>query len=104
MTKSKTAATRGKTVRLTYEDTVRQVYNEAKLPFACCVRLPGEDRWVMVKRGEQGYYPLPPAFDAELYNHNCHVEPAQMQAMLAGSMFGFHTPAADPDTYTTREG
>ena len=35
-------------------------------------------------------------------NRNIGVTPAQREAMKAGSMFGWHTPAADPKNYTEK--
>jgi hypothetical protein len=59
---------------------------------------------VAIKRGERGYHPVPdyPNADkdlAERMNERLGVTPEQAKAMMAGSLFGWHIPAADPATY-----
>lgn len=49
-------------------------------------------------RGESGYRPAS-ITDVERYNSALGVTPAQAEAMLAGSMFGFDVPGADPLNY-----
>lgn len=77
------------------------------LPDKCYCVLPGSDEIIIVKKGESGYY------HTDKYGHEraqalaivdeCNeiggVSKAQAAAMLAGSMFGWHTPAADPKNY-----
>ena len=77
------------------------------LPDNCYCVLPGSDEIIIVKKGESGYY------RTDKYGHDraqalaivdeCNeiggVSKAQAAAMLAGSMFGWHTPAADPKNY-----
>lgn len=77
------------------------------LPDQCYCVLPGSDEIIIVKKGESGYY------RTDLYGHDradaisivdeCNglggVTKAQEQAMLAGSMFGWDTLAADPKNY-----
>lgn len=85
--------------------------NEAMLPEVCYSVLhhqePGR-RIVILKRGEAGYYPT--EYDrAELpldalekivdrLNDRLGVLPAQRDAMLAGSVFGWHVPGANAAT------
>ncbi len=58
-----------------------------------------------IKRGRFGYsslarkYPNATEDQARRMNADLGVTEAQAKAMLAGSMFGWHVPAADPETY-----
>ena len=74
------------------------------LPERCYAVLPSGDEIIIVKKGESGYY------HTDKYGHDraealaivneCNesggVSKAQAAAMLAGSMFGWEVPAADP--------
>jgi len=55
---------------------------------------------ILVRRGEVGYWPAPMFGDdlaeADAYNERHGVTPAMRESMLAGSMFGWHVPGADP--------
>lgn len=83
----------------------------SSLPDQCYVYVQTEHKIGIVKKGETGYYKTDiiesnnikshdeaKAFVDEL-NKNLGVTKAQAQAMKVGSMFGFHTPAADPKNY-----
>jgi hypothetical protein len=71
-----------------------------KLPETCAARLPMNDSPILLKRGVMGYWPAPrPDMDVDAFNARYGITPAQVEAMLAGSMFGWDCPAADPDTY-----
>lgn len=61
--------------------------------------LPGNTSVVAVKRGESGYYPIHSRLTAAELNQISGVTPAQAQAMLSGSMFGWHVPLANPNIY-----
>lgn len=78
----------------------------AGLPEHCYVRIPGAEYGVgLVRRGESGYVPLdmmPHRVD-EL-NRACGVTKGQAEAMLVGSMFGWHVPGADPARYDPATG
>lgn len=53
-----------------------------------------------VTRGQPGYTPIPhltPA-EADALNLKGGVSPALRESMVAGSMFGWHVPGADPKT------
>lgn len=50
---------------------------------------------VLVKRGEQGYWPSH-GFDMAEFNARHKVTVRQQSAMLMGSLFGFDVPGADP--------
>ena len=77
------------------------------LPERCYCVLPNSDEIIIVRKGESGYY------RTDKYGHDradalaivdeCNksggVTKAQAAAMLAGSMFGWDAPAADPKSY-----
>lgn len=78
------------------------------LPLQCYSTIPSSGELVLIKRNEQGYYPCPkinsvnPDVNREFANEanaKMGVTKAQEEAMLAGSMFGWHTSAADPNNY-----
>lgn len=80
-------------------------YNLQKLPELCYDVHDVTGAPVILKRGETGFYETDwPALHAEEVvtrkNAALGVTPAQREAMKAGSLFGFHTAMADPDTYT----
>lgn len=78
-----------------------------ELPETCFSTLPGQGSLIILKRDETGYYPS--EWDtgdkvknqeiADLHNQKRGITPAQVEAMQAGSMFGFHVLAADPQVY-----
>ncbi len=75
-----------------------------RLPEFCYVVTPlGEVS--MVKLGVAGHWPQPNTTiqSAEEHNEAMDITPEQEEAMLTGSMFGFHVPGADPDTYNGPE-
>ena len=83
----------------------------SSLPDQCYIYVPTENRIGIVKKGESGYYKTDilecnkikthdeaKTFVDEL-NSKLGVTSAQRAAMMAGSMFGWHTLAADPKSY-----
>lgn len=80
----------------------------SSLPAQCFSTLPSTGELILLTRGEKGYTPCP-EFSvadagenhrfAEDNNGKNGVTKAQEAAMLAGSMFGWQTPAADPKNY-----
>jgi hypothetical protein len=82
---------------------------DARLPETCYGTLNTTGDLILLKRGALGYWPtegytlgtLVPTWDAlaDILNARRGVTKAQRAAMEAGSMFGFHTPAADPAKY-----
>lgn len=78
------------------------------LPDMCYGVLPSSLDIIIIKKGEPGYYPtniFNPRTRAEAqalvdaYNKTGGVSKAQAAAMLAGSIFGWNTPAANPENY-----
>ena len=84
-------------------------FNPAALPEHCYAVLPSSGQLIEVRRGEKGYYPCAYSTGDREYNKilanqfNTHegISKAQAAAMLAGSMFGWNVPAADPACYDT---
>lgn len=71
--------------------------NLEQLPFECYALMPTDNTPVLIRKGEPGYYPISPRITKELameFNQRSGVTPAQVEAMLAGSMFGWNVPAA----------
>lgn len=77
------------------------------LPEVCFSILPSTGDIIIIKHGESGYYRCEystedKAFNREFANDrnaNLGVSKAQVEAMLAGSMYGWDVPAADPKSY-----
>ena len=69
--------------------------------------MPSTEELIIIKRGEKGYYRCEfstedKPFNRELAddrNVKLGVSKAQEAAMLAGSMYGWEVPAADPKNY-----
>lgn len=59
----------------------------------------GAPRVIQITRGESGYRPVLSRTSAAELNAEAGVTPQQAEAMLAGSMFGWDVPAADPRRY-----
>lgn len=79
----------------------------SSLPESCYSNLLDTGAVVILKRGKTGYYPADIPFTdresakalVEKYNERLGISKPQFEAMKAGSMFGFHTPAANPKNY-----
>ena len=77
------------------------------LPEKCYAVLPSGDEIIIVKKGESGYFHTDKyGHDrthaqaiVDEYNGQLGVSKAQAAAMLAGAMFGWEVPAADPKNY-----
>ena len=77
------------------------------LPETCFSVLPSSGQLIIIRCGERGYYPS--EWDtgsreknreiASSHNARRGITDIQEAAMLAGSMFGFEVPAADPKNY-----
>lgn len=72
----------------------------AKLPASCYARHPSDESPIYIMFGMRGYYPIEREIDVDAENERFGVTPAQVEAMLVGSMFGWDVPGADPDKYT----
>ena len=80
----------------------------SSLPERCYVFVESENRIGIIVKGQSGYIHVPedecsdPAINKKTVDgHNAEmgVTKAQAEAMKAGSMFGWETPAADPKNY-----
>lgn len=77
------------------------------LPEQCYAILPSSGEIIIIKNGEKGYFKtdIPAATKKEAkeivdeYNKILGISKAQEKAMMAGSMFGWATPAANPANY-----
>jgi len=78
-----------------------------KLPTVCMSTLPSDGSLIVIKHKESGYrvadISAPDSAEnkyfAEYINKLLDVTPAQEAAMVAGSMFGWNVPAANPTNY-----
>ena len=78
----------------------------SSLPGKCFSTLPSADKLIIIQKGEMGYIPSEMQIAgktareaADIANDTIGVTKAQEAAMLAGSVFGWQTPAADPKNY-----
>ena len=79
----------------------------SSLPDLCYANLPSTGDLIIITKGESGYTNASSPYDspernkelAEGHNTEMGITKAQAAAMLAGSMFGWEVPAADPANY-----
>lgn len=79
----------------------------SSLPEQCYTFVESRNIIATIKKGCAGYYPTPLGTDSieknraivELLNTKNNIMSNQAEAMKAGSMFGWETPAADPKNY-----
>ena len=78
----------------------------SSLPEKCFSTPSAEDRLIIIQKGEMGYLPAGAVMNgknareaADIANDTIGVTKAQEAAMLAGSLFGWQTAAADPKNY-----
>ena len=91
--------------------TEQERFSPSELPEICLSTLPSTGEIICIKRGESGYYPSEwETGNAEknrqivdYHNQRRGITPAQEEAMVGGSMFGWDTPAADPSRYEKLE-
>ena len=77
------------------------------LPYTCFSILPTGGDLIMIERGQRGYIKIAHSdrdaeknrLTANRMNARFGVSKAQEEAMLAGSMFGWDVPGADPERY-----
>lgn len=77
----------------------------AKLPELCYGIHPSTGATIVLKRGQKGYHDTGYGAQGEeivnALNERMGVTRAQRTAMEFGSVLGFNSPAADPDTYNS---
>ena len=85
---------------------VQTIPLRSSLPDKCFSYLESTGEMIVITRGEKGYAPTgiypqsdSPKEGASALNAANGVTKAQEAAMVAGSMFGWETPAADPKNY-----
>lgn len=91
--------------------TEQERFSSAELPEICLSTLPSTGKIICIKRGESGYYPSERETGnaeknweiVDYHNQRRGITPAQEEAMVGGSMFGWDTPAADPSRYEKLE-
>jgi len=73
------------------------------LPPRCFTRHPSTGETIAIVRGEASYHPVVTFLTPEQLNAALLVPPTadHVQAMLAGSLFGWHVPAANPAHYAS---
>jgi hypothetical protein len=83
-----------------------------RLPELCAAVRPETGETILIKRGVPGYFEIEErASPAKIYNELRGITPEQVQAMIAGSMFGWDAPVANveywkpscPDPYKHQE-
>ncbi len=67
----------------------RSISGVLAVPEICAAHLPSDNSPILIKRGTRGYCLRWEAYDGERSNKHHGVTDAQVEAMLAGSMFGF---------------
>jgi hypothetical protein len=77
----------------------------SKLPAVAYFDNPCDGRYstgapiIAIKRGVMGFYPIEFSNRDAAWLNEATTTPAQLAAMQAGSLWGWHVPAADPDRY-----
>ncbi len=78
----------------------RAAQNLSKLPTFCYTKHPETKEPIRIFRGEEGFYPAAKdGVDVDEINGVLGITHEQEMAMLSGSMFGWHTEGADPETW-----
>lgn len=80
--------------------------NKYNLPMECFGTLPTTGETILIKFGEQGYYPQDSLKweNAEDLNKRIFgiTDKAVVEAMQSGSMFGWEVPATNPEVWRKR--
>ena len=95
---------------LAQRNGVRLIPLRQSLPEKCFSALESTGEIISITRGENGYTPtgqypqdgVSPKETAAALNEAAGITRAQEAAMVAGSMFGWDTPAADPKNYDAK--
>ena len=81
-----------------YIEEGKEEKNKYNLPDFCFANdVLDEEKIIIIKYGEMGYYNNNCRGNAMDYNEKIGVTRAEMEAMKAGSMFGWDVPAANPE-------
>ena len=91
--------------------TEQERFSPSEPPEVCLSTLPSTGEIICIKRDESGYYPSEwETGNAEknrkivdYHNQRRGITPAQEEAMVGRSLFGWNTPAADPSCYEKLE-
>ena len=88
------------------QNGVKTIPLRSSLPEKCFSTLESTGEMIVITKGEKGYTPTgifpqdaSPKEGVAALNASNGVTRAQEEAMVAGSMFGWETPAADPKNY-----
>jgi hypothetical protein len=73
------------------------------LPAMCAALHPSTGAVILIEAGKMGYIPADHV-PIQAYNAERGITPGQQEAMLAGSMFGWDTPSANPANYDQNSG
>ena len=77
--------------------------NKYNLPDYCFAPdMMDENKIIIIKYGESGYYPTEYTGNAMEYNEKIGVTREQVEAMKVGSMFGWDVPGVNPEFYKGR--
>jgi hypothetical protein len=66
------------------------------LPVLCGARDPSNNRPVAILRGEMGYFLWTEGKTPEEWNNDHNISPDQVEAMIAGSVLGWHGNQSEP--------
>ena len=73
-----------------------------RLPVLCGARDPSNNRPVAIWRGEMGYFLWTESKSPEEWNNEHNISPEQLEAMMAGSVLGWHGNHTEPTVGSTK--